>query len=112
MTARKMLFATRADWMIVTTDLFKLLVVLFNKGWLRKYRGLFYKWSQKAKSAKLPSQVSEHLQKQPSSPFSFEEHFVPVMLKPPSLANASNVSPRIEVTLSQRHHLSIQGPFY
>jgi transposase-like protein len=74
--------------------------------------GSFYKWKQKFKSAKLSLQVEEHPEKQKPSPsFSFEENFIPVMLKPPSLTNASNVNPRIEVTLSQGHHLSIQGPF-
>jgi len=72
----------------------------------------FYKWRQKSKSTKLPLQVKEVPQKQKPSPsFSFEENFIPVMLKPPSLTNSSNVNPRIEVTLSQGHHLSIQGPF-
>ena len=74
--------------------------------------GTFYKWRQKSKSTKLPLQVEEHPQKQnPSPSFSFEENFIPVMLKPPSLTNSSNVNPKIEVTLSQGHHLSIQGPF-
>jgi transposase-like protein len=72
----------------------------------------FYKWRQKFKSVGLPLQEEEHPQKQKPSPSSpFEEHFIPVMLKPHSLPNASNVNPRIEVTLSQGHHLSIQGPF-
>ena len=74
--------------------------------------GSLYKWRQKSKSAELPSQISEHLQKQKPSPsFPFEEHFIPVVLKPPALTNSSNANPRIEVTLSQGHHLSIQGPF-
>ncbi|MBX9621524.1 MAG: hypothetical protein K2X28_05815 [Alphaproteobacteria bacterium] len=74
--------------------------------------GNFYKWKQRSQSIGLPPQVLEHPQKQkPSSSSPFEEHFIPVVLKSPSLNNSSNVQPRIEVTLSQGHHLSIQGPF-
>ncbi|MBP9692670.1 MAG: transposase [Alphaproteobacteria bacterium] len=72
----------------------------------------FYRWEQMLKLVEPHSQVSEHPQKQKSSSASsFKEHFIPVMLKPSPLTNSSNVNPKIEVTLSQGHHLSIQGPF-
>ena len=72
-----------------------------------------YRWKQMFKLVKPHSQLSEYPQKQKSSPASsFKEHFIPVMLKPSPLTNSSNVNPKIEVTLSQGHHLSIQGPFY
>lgn len=71
-----------------------------------------YKWEQRFKPVEPLSQLSGHPQKPQSPPASsFEEHFIPVMLKPSPLTNSSNVNPKIEVTLSQGHHLSIQGPF-
>jgi hypothetical protein len=68
----------------------------------------FKKWSSKFKSSVPFSSPSPS----PQEKFSFEEQFTPVTIKPSSLTNPSSSSPRIEVTLSQGHQLSIQGPFH
>lgn len=70
------------------------------------------RWEQTFKYAESFKEVSECSQKSKETLISsFEKNFIPVTLKPSSLVNTSNAHQKVEVILSQGHHLSIQGPF-
>ena len=69
-------------------------------------------WARKLEIPELAPQFAPYTETQKApSISSFEEHFIPVTINPPPLFNSSNTTPRIDVTLSQGHRLSIQGPF-
>jgi hypothetical protein len=85
---------------------------------------IFRRWVQKITGDELPSQSTEDLKSTDSSQdhkpepkssktaSSLKDLFIPVTIKPDSTdASSSETSPKVEVTLSQGHKLTIQGPF-